>query len=398
MKINRNNKEDNNNSRKRWGTKLLLIVLAAVLILALFVYDTVKEDPNELLKRVAKPLTENNTVEVKYKHRPGETGIFRKNRIPLYSFAPEESGEYTFAFTDIVSEYDVYLSLQVSDSHFNNYLNVNNMDDRSDSFSGTVFLNEGNVCYVLIEPFSESGREEYIGSFALTVTKGSEEAGPAEITETENAVIKVKGDSQTSVLFVPEESGYFRFKSRVISRDRTASTSISSVRATDNSEIKRAEGICRLEGGKEYYVWVSAQDLSRPAVKAEVSCSRIDYLSADKPGEYSIAGDTIMEFSPKETKDLVIYSVSDGDTRCYVYDSNGFPLNSDDDSGGELSGNDKDFALVIQAVKKSVYRIYAEGKFNECKIVITEYTGDGQSIGKDSIPAEPEDEKEAEED
>jgi hypothetical protein len=32
-----------------------------------------------------------------------------------------------------------------------------------------------------------------------------------------------------------------------------------------------------------------------------------------------------------------------------------------------------------------LYLIYAEGQFDECNIVITEYDGDGSSIGKDSI-------------
>jgi len=381
-------KKDNKSNKKKrrpWRIILLLIVLAAGVLIAPYVYDAVRNDPNIVLKRISAELTEDKTVNVLYRYNSGKPRILGKNRLRLYSFTPAESGEYTFDISNIVSEKDVFLSLQVTDSHFNNYLSTDNMEERSSSFSDTVFLNEGSICYVITEAISEDDRNAFSGSFSLTVSKAQEGVRPKEITEDEPATIKLREDSQTSVLFVPAESGYFRFASRVISRDRSASSSISSVRTTDNKEIKRSGGICRLEGGKEYYVWVSAQDMSRSAVKARVSCSRMEPITTDQPGEYVITGGTVIEYKARATQNIAVYSVSDGDVRCSVYDSMGFPLNSDNDTGGELSGNEKDFALVIRAQKRSEYLIYANGKFNNCRIVIAEYTGDGTTIGKDDI-------------
>ena len=371
---------------------MMLLVLAAVLTLAPYVYDAVRNDPNILLKKISTVLQEDSTVDVQYTIKSGKRGLLRKNKLPLYSFTPEESGEYTFSVSDVVSEEDVFLSLQVMDSHLNNYLSTDNMDDRG-SFSDTAFLNKGSICYVIMEAASENDREEFSGSFSLSVSKASEDNRPAEITETEPAVIKVREDNQTAAMFAPAESGFFRFESRVISKDRSASSGISSVKTTDNKEIKRAEGICWLEGGKDYYVWVSAHDLSGDTAETEVSCKRIESFSTDQPGEYSINGDTIIEFTSPETKNLAVYSVSDGDARCLVYDGKGFPLNADEDSGGDLSGNDKDFALVIQAQKKELYLIYTGGQFNECSIVIADYYGDGSSVGEDDIPEEPQEEE-----
>ena len=370
---------------------LILAALAAILTLAPYVYDAIRNDPNILLKKISTVLEEDTAVDVEYTIKSGKRGLLRKNRLPLYSFTPEESGQYTFTVSDIVSEEDVFLSLQVTDSHLNNFLSTDNMEDRGDSFSETAFLSKGSICYVITEATSEEGREKYSGSFSLSVTKAPEEVKPNEVTEAEPATIKLKEDSQTAVLFVPEESGFFRFESRITARDRTASSAISSVKTTDNKEVKRSEGICWLESGNEYYVWVSAHDLSTAAVRAKVSCKRIDSFTADQPGEYRITGDTIIALTSQETKNLAVYSVSDGDVRCLVYDSKGFPLNSDNDSGGGLSGNDKDFALVIQAQKKELYLIYTGGRFDECSIVITDYYGDGSSLGKDDIPVENDD-------
>ena len=383
-----NDKQATNRKKRIWIKILVLIILAAVLMLAPYVYDAVRNDPNLILKKVSTAVTEDSTVDVQYAYKSGKRGILSRNRIPLYAFTPEESGTYTFSVTDVVSEDDVFLSLQVSDSHFDDYLTADNMESNGGSFSETVFLNGGSTCYILIEAFSEEEPDKYSGSFSFFVSKAVEDEGPVKVTESEAAEITVSEGNQASVLFVPDNSGFFRFDSIVVSGDKSASSDISSVKTTDNKEIKRSEGICYLEGGKEYYVWVEAQDMSDTSVKVEVSCKRVESFSVDQTGEYRINGDTIIEFTANEAGNLAVYSVSDGNVKCSVYDSMGFPLNSDDDSGEDLSGNDKDFALVIQAQKKSLYLIYTEGQFNECSIVITEYNGDGSSIGKDDITSD----------
>ena len=173
MKKNRDKKEKNKKKRLL-GRILLLLVLAAFLTLAPYAYDAVRNDPNLLLKKISTVLNEGSTVDVKYTIKPGKRKLLRRNRLPLYSFTPEESGEYTFTVSDIVSEEDVFLSLQVTDSYLNNYLSTDNAGDHSDSFSDTVFLNKGSICYVITEATSGSDTEVYSGSFSLSVAKASE--------------------------------------------------------------------------------------------------------------------------------------------------------------------------------------------------------------------------------
>ena len=206
MKKEENNQKTNKKRRKLWIRILLLIVLAAVLMFAPYVYDAVRNDPNIVLKKISTVLTEDSTVDVTYTYKPGKYKIIGKDRLPLYAFTPEESGDYTFSVSNVVSEEDVFLSLQASDSHFNNYLSIDNMEAGGGDFSDTVFLNGGSVCYVLVEPYSEDERDLYSGSFSLSVSGASEETGPPAVTESEPAVIRANEDSQTAALFVPAES------------------------------------------------------------------------------------------------------------------------------------------------------------------------------------------------
>ena len=68
-----------------------------------------------------------------------------------------------------------------------------------------------------------------------------------------------------------------------------------------------------------------------------------------------------------------------------MYDQGGFPAGSDNDSGEAFSGNAKDLALVFEAEKGKRYRIFVSGEFSACKIGTALYTGDGTSLGPDSI-------------
>ena len=387
-----NNKPDSRQGKgkNRWHGIKLLIALTVIAVLAPYPIDAIRNDPNLLLKKIAKELTEEAKIDVSYRYK---TDVIGRKKIPLLSFTPEESTAYTFTVSDIVSEDDVFLSMEVADSHFNNYLSADNADDPRGDIEDTVFLTERSACYVVVEAISAGDRDNYSGSFSISVAKAAENARPNEVTETEPAIVRISEDSQNAVLFVPEESGLFSFSSKIISKDKAASSSISSITSADGKEVKRAEGICSLEGGKEYYVWVSADELSKKKVNALVNCKRVETLDADQPGEYIINKGTVMKFTSVETQNLAVYSISDGNVRCAVYDDMGFPINNDSNSGGELSGNENDFALVIQAQAGSKYLIYTDGKYTESKIVIARYIGDGSSLGPDDIEiSEPEEE------
>ena len=114
-------------------------------------------------------------------------------------------------------------------------------------------------------------------------------------------------------------------------------------------------------------------------------------MKADSAGSLKVEGETVIHFKPKKGANYAIYSVSDGNVNGAVYDENGFPLNKDNNSGGTLSENKDDFALVLQAKDKTLYLIHVSGEFKDCTVYIAEYTGDGTSLGPDDIelPAEP---------
>lgn len=163
-----------------------------------------------------------------------------------------------------------------------------------------------------------------------------------------------------------------------------------SITSSDGKEIKTYEGICILEEDKDYYVWVSADEIKGKSTDVRVSCKKIESLTAEDKGAYSIAGETIIEYKADADTPLAIYSVSDGNTKASVYDSKGFPVSSDDDSGESLSGNEKDFAIVIQPQSGKKYYIYVGGKFTDSMVYITDYIGDGTSIGpEDILPVGP---------
>lgn len=79
-----------------------------------------------------------------------------------------------------------------------------------------------------------------------------------------------------------------------------------------------------------------------------------------------------------------VYSVI-GDADVVMYDSEGFMLRQDDDSGETVSGNPNDFALGFHAVKGEMYRICVDGKFTQCTVNIQEYKGDGTAPDPEEV-------------
>ena len=153
------------------------------------------------------------------------------------------------------------------------------------------------------------------------------------------------------------------------------------------------ENISYLEKEKEYNIWISASELNEKSTDISVSCSRLNQMKADSAGSFKVEGETVLHFKPKKGANYAIYSVSDGNVNGAVYDENGFPLNKDSNSGGTLSENKDDFALVLQAKDKTLYLVHIYGEFKDCTVNIAEYTGDGTSLGPDDIklPSDPDD-------
>ena len=379
---------------KRKIIKLLIFfILLCLLIFGLWLYDTVRNDPNYLIKKsssVLYELHEDQPKKVSFTYK--SSGLLGKMSKPVFSFKPSESAEYTFSVTDISTEDDVYMQLDVMNGKLTNYLVSDNFEsgDRT-TVSGSAYLTEGTECMVIVQPVTKEEKDSFSASYTLTVSKAAEDIEPAEVTLDEKATVTVGKDEQVSVLFRPGETGYYRFASRIVSKDDSSGSSdIMSITSSDGKEIKTYEGICILEEDKDYYVWVSADEIKGKSTDVRVSCKKIESLTAEDKGAYSIAGETIIEYKADADTPLAIYSVSDGNTKASVYDSKGFPVSSDDDSGESLSGNEKDFAIVIQPQSGKKYYIYVGGKFTDSMVYITDYIGDGTSIGpEDILPVGP---------
>ena len=365
--------------------KILIIAVLAVIVTAgLYLYDMIVQDPNFILRKTSTEISEGEAVPVTYSS--DRRTVSGRLKIPVFCFTPDESTEYTFTVSDIESENGVFLVLNVMDLNMTDFIFAENHDDPEKEITDTIFLTEGKKSIIYVEAISDSWTEQFSGKFTVTVTKAAKESGPAEITVGGSAKIKVGAEEQSAVLFRPEETGYYRFGSDLAAKYRkTGSSDITSIISADNKEIKAAEGICRLESGQDYYVWVSVYDIEDISADVTVHVTKADSITANGFGTYSISGNTIIELDADESRAVAVYSLSDGDMSATVYDSKGFPVSSDDGSGEAISGHKGDFALVLKTMKGQKYMIYANGRFNECRIIITGYTGDGTSLGPDDI-------------
>ncbi|MBR2706293.1 MAG: hypothetical protein IKE74_03520 [Mogibacterium sp.] len=365
--------------------KKILIIAAAVLALVLVAAaDVMRNDPNLVMKEFASDLIQDETEEVEFDHvGPYKIG---RHRIPVYTFTPEEDAEYSFTVSDIKTDDDVFITMSVCDRDLNDFIIADNFNDHADSISGSEFLSEDSECFVIINAIADNDDRGCSGSFRLTVTKLTEDTAPIELTEAEPVTVSMNDDEMSSVLFRPKESGFYRFSTSVFSKKEEAGFSfVSMVRDDEDEEVRNTEGISYLEEDNSYYVWVSASELTQKQTDVKVSCSRIAYIKADSPGSYSINGPSIIGFKSKDTVNYAVYSLSDSNIKGSVYDSKGFPLNKDNNSGGTLSENSNDFALILQAEKDKKYLIFADGEFSKCVINIAVYKGDGTALGPEDI-------------
>ena len=370
--------------------KKIIFTVAAVLVLALvFSASYYRSDPNLVLKKLTKKISIDETQEVEFDY--SKKNLLRKNYIPVFVFTAPEDADYSFDVTDISTEDNVFISMTVSDNDMNEYFTSDNYENHNGDVSGTEHFSKGSKCLIIMDANSpdENAGDRYKGSLKVTVSK-AEEAQTPELTLEEAVTVSAGEGELASVLFRPQETGLYRFDTNIVSKkEKSGFSAVSSVKTEDKKEIKLTEGICYLEAGNIYYIWVNASDLSHDKADISVSCRQISVLQTDSPGSFSISEETVIDFDPKKSGNYAIYSVSDGNVKGSVYDEEGFPLNRDNNSGGTLSENDKDFAMVLQAKDHVIYLIHVDGEFNECTVNIAEYTGDGTSLGPDDI-AQPE--------
>ena len=366
---------------------MTVIVLAAVfLFLAGMIFLRFTGDQNFVLRKSALPVSEGK--EVKVSEIYSSIRHFRGNS-RFYEFTPAETAEYEFAVSDIKCDEGVTLSMIIMDESFAEYSGVSEADAaRDEEYDGTlrcrVDLQKNTTCYIGIISESSDNRNRYAWGCRLNVTKAPEDEKPQEIAEGQNVSMQLKADEKKSLLFAPKETGYYKFDAEIVSGSKSGYAGIDSITLDDDEGVAVTDGLSLLTAGNEYYVWVSAYDISAKA-EAEVSCRMVGTASLDDSTEVQITDEAVIEYTADEAGTFAIYSVSDGDPDVCVYDADGFPLRNDSDSGAELSENEHDFAFVIDAAQGDVYRIFVSGKFEDCRVIRARYTGDGTSIGPDDI-------------
>lgn len=371
---------------------LIIIIIAAVMVLLV-------RKPNILFDIMSQEITEGEVKEISFEYEydedapddddNGQPATYGK--FPVFKFTAPESAGYIVSVTDVKSDADVFISMSVVDEELEDVVSADNYDTKmgglTDSITTDVPMQESHQSYILIEtsPGNESVTK-YSGSFRVSVTKAAEEEKPPVITAGETVKLKVAADAQSCAVFVPQETGYYRFSSSMVnSRSGGGYSEVSSVTSKDKLDIGLTDGICMLEEGKEYYVWVAVYETAKKSSRVKLSCAEMARVITREKGEIPVEGAAVIEFQPSEFGNIAVYSVSNGDPKAMIYEKAGFPLRTDDDSEASLSDNPDDFALVFTAEAGTIYRICVSGDFTEGSVIITDYTGDGSSLTSDDV-------------
>ena len=371
-----------------------IAITIGVLFIGTMLFLRFNGDPNFLLKKSAVTVKEGKAVQVSERYN---SMVPVSGRTNMFVFTPAETAEYQFTLSDINCDEDISLSMIVMDESMSEYAGVSSADAETDTdtsgqdqeagdgtLSCRVSLQKNSICYIGIDAESSENMSRYSWEYSLTVTKAPEEEAPAEITTDQKVRISLKADEKKCLMFTPAETGYYKFDAEIVAGSKAGYAGIDSVTLDNNAEEAVTDGLCHLEAGQEYYVWVAAYDIRKTA-KADVSCRMIGSAAFDGTAEVQIANESVIEFTADEDGLTVIYSVSDGNPDVTVYDADGFPLRNDNDSGAEISENEHDFAVVIDAAAGDVYRIFVSGRFSDCRVIRARYTGDGSTLGPDDI-------------
>lgn len=374
------------------GVILLFLVLAAVILIV-----TLYRDPGLYLRAVSKKLVEDQTVEVTYNYDFDDTSKIKT--VPYFYFKPSESGKYSFSAADLESSDEVRITMTVTDRYIDDYFVADNRRRKSkneqkdrDSISGSTDLQAEQPCYVLfnVEPCDED-LAQFSGSFRLTVTRDPEDEGPPELTMDESVTINVEAEGQACAAFVPPETGYYRFEHSIVSRDSSKGySSISSIKSSDKIKVGLTDNICRLIKGKEYLVWVAANETGTKRSTIELSCRPLKTETADGICSLEINEDSVIEYVADKDCILAVYTMSAGDPKLVLYEKAGLPLRTDDKSEASLSDNPDDIAAVLRVKQGTGLHICIFGDVKECRVYITEYTGDGTTLTMDDLVPVPE--------
>ncbi len=260
-----------------------------------------------------------------------------------------------------------------------------------------AFLSKGKKYYIIVDVGSPKESAEFSGSFSLTVDKTpAEEAEIQEIAAGESVKVTLEPNENATLAFRPEEAGNYRFESVITGKRAVFGYSgIAAVTSEDGEEKELFGGAAYLEAGESYYVEINADDTENKKVHADVTCSRVEKIDMEGPGTAELSGETLIEWKAATDGFAAFWSESEGDPCAAVYDTDGVPVNSDNDSGKEFSGNKKDFALVFEAKTGETYRILVGGKIDAARVSAGAYVGDGTTLGPDDVETEEETGEEA---
>ena len=366
------------------GVFLLLIIMAAVIMIVTLIHN-----PGFYIRLMSDKLTEDKAVEISYNYDLENSS--RSKPIPAFYFRPSESGKYTFSAVDIESNSNVYITMSVMDRYLDDYIIADNRkynrEGKNDTISGSTTLQASQPCYVLLtaDP-REEDLAQYSGSFKLIVTRESGEEGPPQLTMDGPVTINVESEGQASALFVPPETGYYRFEHSIVSRDSSKGySSISSITSSDKIKVGVTSDICMLQKGKEYYIWLTANETYSRRSTIELSCMPMVTEKANGICSLDISGDSVIEYFSGKNCNLAVYTVSKGDPRLVIYEQAGFPLRTDDKSEASLSDNPDDVATVLKVKEGTGLHICIFGDVADCRVYLTEYTGEGTSLTIDDL-------------
>ena len=371
-------------------TVAVLIGIIAVFAAAFGIY--MSRHPNEWLKVMASELKEDVPAEFTFDY--DRLQMKDLTRLPVYSFTPDESCRYTFTLKDSKDGESSPVTVSIIDRKFTGYLMLDNFSSDGSGatipeVSGQSMLQENRVYYAVCDVFADELDDDpgtETGTYTLTVTKTPETKLPEVLTAGESVSFEVDAEGQNCASFIPEETGYYRFTSRIVSTGADEGyASVTSVTFHENRKVDVTDGICMLEKGRSYYVWAAVNEISERTAEVELSCEALETMEADKPGEYDLTGPAVIEYKALSAENIAIYSLSREDPGVTIYETPGFILRADNDSEASLSENKNDFAVVMGTDKGSVYRICVHGDFTECKVMIAKYTGDGTGLGPEDI-------------
>ena len=375
----------------------IILAVIAVVILATVIaaYIVLQKNPNLIISLMAKDLAEDEVREVSFEYEAGDPDdpvpYVAVKGIPVFRFTPAESTGYTVSITDIKCDADVRISLSVMDDKLEDYAEAENYDrdakTLTDSFTAEAALQASQECFILAEAEPENkDTNHFSGSFKISISKSPEEEKPPEVHPGEKVTLKVGQRVQACAVFTPPQTGYYRFSTSIDPERRSTGYSlISSVKGSNRQSVGITDGICMLEEGKEYYVWVAVYETAKKTSRVKLSCAEMARVIPREKGEIPVEGAAVIEFQPSEFGNIAVYSVSNGDPKAMIYEKAGFPLRTDDDSEASLSDNPDDFALVFTAEAGTIYRICVFGDFTEGSVIITDYTGDGSSLTSDDV-------------